>query len=85
MDAQTSTFANAARTALEIGQRMKRDLDEVRKALVGHDDAKAVRLMRKFLKVQPDASANADESEHAKQKPKPTRGGEISTEQRRAS
>lgn len=85
MDAPTSTFVKHANAALEITDRMNRDLDGIKTALVGRDDAKALHLMRKFFRVPTDVNADAETSEnYEKHKPEPT-SGQSSTGQRRAS
>lgn len=65
-------FQETAKTALEISARIRRDLSEIRTALMGRDEAKALTLMRKFFKL-PDEDVMSDESEHYDNRKQPTR------------
>jgi len=81
MNGQTGDFANTATTALEITQRIRRDLDNVRTALVGRDETMALHLMREFFNLScDDATAVSQKSEHDNRKQ--ARGESISPDNR---
>jgi hypothetical protein len=63
-----ASFVETAKVAMEISLRIRRDLGDIRNALVKHDRATAVVLMYEFFNVHPDFAIESEQN-HDQKKP----------------